>query len=291
MPEPVEMDLRLPGGCLHAELRGPGSGPLVLCLPGLSANLRGFDVIGPRLAAAGLRVAALDLRGRARSDASPPGTYGWPAHAADVEAAAASLGAERFSVVGWSMGAFVAMQIAARARERLGRLLLIDACGTPSQDVLALIRLSVERVGAVYPSKADYLARMRALPTIERWSEFWERYFDYELMPAEGGVRARTSRTAVLEDLAYGEAHDPRELWGALTMPVLLLRAARPLVPGGPWLVTADDVAEFTRRVRTAAVIEVDANHYGIAAAPEAAEGAVRFFTAGGPQTGGPQTG
>jgi hypothetical protein len=84
----------------------------------------------------------------------------------------------------------------------------------------------------------------------------------------------------VLEDLAYGDVHDPRELWSALTMPVLLLRAARPLVPGGPSLVTADDVAEFRRRVRTADVIEIDANHYGIAAAPEAAAAALRFLAA-----------
>jgi hypothetical protein len=63
---------------------------------------------------------------------------------------------------------------------------------------------------------------------------------------------------------------------------VLLLRAARPLVPGGPWLVTADDVAEFKRRVRMAEVIEVDANHYGIAATTEAAAAAARFLTGDG---------
>jgi pimeloyl-ACP methyl ester carboxylesterase len=281
MRESGEMDLRVPGGRLHAELGGPGTGPLVLCLPGLSANLRGFDVVAPRLAAAGLRVAAVDLRGRGRSDISPPGTYGWAAHAADAEAAAAELRAARFSVVGWSMGAFVAMQLAARARERIERLVLLDACSRPSEEVLALVRLSVERLGTTYPSAADYMARMRALPTIERWSEFWERYFGYELTPAEGGVRARTSRAAVLEDLAYGDEHDPRTLWPALTMPVLLLRAARPLVPGGPWLLTPGDVAEFKQRVRAAEALEINQNHYGIAAAPETAEATAQFLVSG----------
>jgi len=280
-PSPLETHIRVPAGRLHAELRGPHAGRLVLCLPGLTANLRGFDVITPRLAAAGLRVAALDLRGRGRSDVSPPGTYGWPAHAADVQAAAAALDAERFSVIGWSMGAFVAMQIAASAPGRIERLVLMDACSPPPADVLALIRLAVERLGTTFPSVVDYLARMRALPTIERWSEFWERYFNYELMAAEGGVRARTSRAAVLEDLAYGEEHDPRDLWPALTMPVLLLRAARPLVPGGPWLVAPEDLEEFTARVPAAEIVEIDANHYGIAAAAEAAEAAVQFLKAG----------
>lgn len=281
-----EIDIAAPGGRLHAELSGPPDGALVLCLPGLTANLRGFDVMAGRLAAAGLRVAALDLRGRGRSAVTPPGTYGWPAHAGDVLAAASALDRDvsgsrrrqRFAVVGWSMGAFVAMQAAALAPGRLERLVLIDACSPVSAEVISLIRLAVERLGATHPSVDEYMARMRALPTIERWGDFWERYFRYELVPADGGVRARTSREAVLEDLAYGDAHDPRDLWPALTMPVLLLRAARPLVPDGPWLVTQADVREFTRRVPRAAVVEINANHYGIAAAPEAAEAAAEFL-------------
>ncbi|HEV2283759.1 MAG TPA: alpha/beta fold hydrolase [bacterium] len=277
-PPPVAIDIDTPGGRLRAELTGPPDGRLVVCLPGLTANLRGFDEIGRRLAAAGFRVAALDLRGRGQSDVTPPGTYGWPAHARDVSAAATALGRERYSVVGWSMGAFVAMQLAALAPGRLDRLVFVDACSPPAPGVLTLIRLAVERLGAVYPSADEYVARMRALPTIERWSEFWERYFRYELVPADGGVRARTSREAVLEDLAYGDAHDPRDLWPALTMPALLLRAARPLVPGGPFLVTAADAGELTRRVPGVEAVEIDANHYGIAAVPEAAEAAARFL-------------
>lgn len=275
----VEIDT--PGGRLHAELSGPPDGHLVICLPGLTANLRGFDVVGGRLADAGFRVAALDLRGRGLSDVTPPGTYGWPAHARDV--AAAAFGRERFSVVGWSMGAFVAMQLAALAPGRLERIVLIDACSPPSADVLALIRLAVERLGAVYPSADEYLARIRALPTIERWSEFWEQYFRYELAAVPGGVRARTSREAVLEDLAYGDTHDPRDLWPALTAPVLLLRAARPLVPGGPFLVTASDIEGLKQRVRGVRVVEIAANHYGIAAAPEAAGAALRFLEGAAP--------
>ena len=282
---PGAVDIAVPGGRLHAELSGPAGGSLVLCLPALTANLRGFDPIVGRLAAGGLRVAALDLRGRGRSDISPPGTYGWPAHARDVVAAATALDRERFSVVGWSMGAFVAMQLAALAPGRLERLVLIDACSPPSAAVLALIRLAVERLGATYPSADAYMAHMRALPTIARWSDLWERYFSYELMPAEGGVRARTSREAVLEDLAYGDAHDPRDLWPALRVPVLLLRAARPLVPGGPYLVTDDDVAAFRRGVPDSAVVEIDANHYGIVAVPEAAAAAARFLE--GPRPAG----
>jgi pimeloyl-ACP methyl ester carboxylesterase len=277
-PEPV--DFYLPSGRLHAELRGPREGRLVLCLPGLSANLRGFDVIADRLAAGGCRVAALDLRGRGRSTVSPPGTYGWPAHARDVAIVLDTLGRQRAAAVGWSMGAYVTLQLAAEVPGRLERVVLIDACSPPSEDFLALIRLAVDRLGTTFPSVDDFLSRMRALPTIEQWGPFWERYFEYDLIQeGGGGVRARTSREAVAEDLAYIEAHDSRPLWSALTMPALLLRASRPLIPNGPFLVRPPDVAELRRRVPGVEVIEIDANHYGIAAAPATAEAVARFLS------------
>ena len=45
---PVELDLRLPSGRLHAQRFGPESAPLVVCVPGLSANMKSFDFLGER---------------------------------------------------------------------------------------------------------------------------------------------------------------------------------------------------------------------------------------------------
>jgi len=38
-----EFDLQLPSGVLHAQRFGPEDGPLVVCVPGLSANQRSFE--------------------------------------------------------------------------------------------------------------------------------------------------------------------------------------------------------------------------------------------------------
>ncbi len=271
-------DIEVGSGRLRAACWAPAGGSLVLCLPGLTANVRGFDLLGARLAEAALRVVALDPRGRGHSDITAPSTYGWVGHAQDVLDAATVLGAERFCLVGWSMGAFVTMQAAQSAPGRVDRVVLIDACGAPPADVLPLIRLAVDRLGKTFPSAEDYVAKMRALATVNPWNEMWDRYFRYELVQVPGGVRARTSREAVLEDLAYIEAHDPRALWPALTMPVLLLRASRPLVTGGPWLVPEADRDDFARCVRGATIVEVDANHYGIVAHPAAIDATARFL-------------
>ncbi|HYM68275.1 MAG TPA: alpha/beta hydrolase [bacterium] len=273
-----ELDLEVGGGRLHALRRGPVSGEAVLCLPGLTANARSFDLIGDRLAAEGFRPVALDLRGRGRSDLTGPGTYGWPAHARDVLDAADRLGAAQFAVVGWSMGAFVAMQAAALAPGRITRAVLVDACGQPPADAIPLIQRAVDRLGVVHPSVERYLELLRGLGTIAPWHPLWDAYFRYELVETGGGVRARTSREAVLEDLAYGERHDPRALWPALTMPVLLLLALRPLIQGGPGIVAAEDRERFVREVPGAAVVAVDANHYGIATHPATPEAIAAFL-------------
>jgi pimeloyl-ACP methyl ester carboxylesterase len=264
MPSATRLDVQLASGRLHAQRFGSAGAPLVLCLPGLSANLRAFDFLGDRLGGPHLQVVALDLRGRGRSTVTGPGTYGWENHARDALAVADALGAGSFSVIGQSMGAFVAMQMAAIDTGRLERLVLIDACGAPDPQALGPIAAAVERLGTVFPSVEAYLDLARSLGTIRPWSEYWDRYLRYELEPVEGGVRARSDAGAVREDARYGQEHTPYELWPSLTMPVLLLRASQELLPGCGRIVTDADRARFAREVAGARVVDIDANHYGI---------------------------
>ncbi len=271
-PSGTPLDVHLASGDLHAEWFGAERGRLVVCIPGLSANLRGFDFIAERIADPAHQVVTLDLRGRGQSQVTGPGTYGWIHHAEDVLAVADALGASRFDVIGQSMGAAVAMEIARLAPQRLGSIVLIDVCGVPDPTTVPLIRAAVERLGSVYPSVEAYLEVVKRLGTIRPWSPYWERYFRYELAPVEGGVRARSDRDAVLEDAAYGEEHDPRTLWPCVTMPTLLLRATQELFEGAGYIVPATERDAFLAAVPSARLVEVDANHYGINTHPASAE-------------------
>lgn len=279
-----EFDLQLPSGRIHAQRFGPPDAPLVLAVPGLSANMKSFDFLGERLASEELQIVALDLRGRGRSEVTPPGSYGWVNHARDVLDLATALGAEHFTIVGHSMGGAVGMVCAWLAPHRLTRLVLVDICGVPDASVLAPIGAAVDRLGTVAPSVEDYVAAVRRLGTVEPWSEYWERYFRYELDDVHCGVAARSDRQAVMEDgafgagaFAFGDGAGIYSLWRCLTMPTLLLRATRELLPGTGHVVPAGERDRFRRRVPTATVVEVDANHYGIVTA-EAAAAAIAAF-------------
>ncbi len=281
-----EFDIQVPGGRLHAQRFGSTEAPLVIGIPGLSANMKTFDHFAERYAGEDLQVVALDLRGRGKSDITPPGTYGWESHARDVIAVADKLGAARFSVIGSSMGGAVGMEVARLASGRLERLVLIDICGAPDPQGLSLIQAAVDRLGTVYPSLDAYIGLVRGIGTVEPWSEYWERYFAYDLVEVEGGVRAGSDRDAVMEDSDYGARAfaevDGRvhiyQLWEGLDFPVLLLRGTRELKPGFGHIVPEGERDAFLRAVPTAELAEVDANHYGANMGDESAAAIARFL-------------
>lgn len=270
-------DLVLPSVRLRAHRFGDPAGRLVLCLPGISSTSRTFDYIGEGLADQRLHVVALDLRGRGFSDVTPPRTYGWVRHAEDVLEAARALGATSFDVVGHSMGAYVALQLAAIAPERVRRLVLIDGGGIPRYAAFRAILKAIERLERTYPSADDYVEAVRGFGVVTPWNDYWERAFRYDLVSVGDSVQPRTSSTAVFEDVIYGTSHDPRRLWHDVAMPGLVLRAALPMVGRDGFILTDFDVENFTRANPSMRALEIDANHFGIIVHPQTVD-ALRSF-------------
>jgi pimeloyl-ACP methyl ester carboxylesterase len=263
-----ERTLELTSGRIAAAVSGPEDGPLVLCVHGLSANLRAYDAIAPRLSDAGHRVAAIDLRGRGHSDVTPPGSYGLGAHAADVLAVANELGAETFDYVGWSMGALIGILAASLGAGRLRRLVLIDHAGASDPEAGAAVRAGLNRLDLPITDPDEYTDRMRAAGAIEHWHEQWDAMYRREL--------GRTSRGAAEEDYEDIVARDWTEAWRPLAMPTLLVRATRPLNGGFVVTEAARDGLMATAAQPTLA--EVDANHFDVMTDDRTAAAIVEFL-------------
>ena len=77
--------------------------------------------------------------------------------------------------------------------------------------------------------------------------------------------------------LSFADDAAVYQLWKYVTMPALLLRASQEILPGFGHIVTQRDAERFAAEVPQARVIEIDANHYGIATS-EAAVDAMREF-------------
>lgn len=103
-----------------------GSGPLVLCLPGLG-DVRGeYRLLTPLLVGAGYRVVTMDIRGHGETSARWP-DYSIEGVARDATALLRSLDAGPATLIGTSKSAGTVVLVAAGAPELVKRLVLIGA--------------------------------------------------------------------------------------------------------------------------------------------------------------------
>jgi len=117
--------------------RVAGSGPALLLLHGIANSSDTWARVAPLLSDR-FTVIAPDLLGHGES-AAPRGDYSLGAHASGARDVATSLGHDRVTVVGHSLGGGIAMQFAYQFPERTERLVLVSSGGL-GRDVHLLLR-------------------------------------------------------------------------------------------------------------------------------------------------------
>jgi pimeloyl-ACP methyl ester carboxylesterase len=117
--------------------RTGGHGPALLLLHGITNSSETWERVARRLAER-FTVIAPDLLGHGNS-ATPRGDYSLGAHASGARDVLTSLGIERATVVGHSLGGGIAMQFAYQFPERCERLVLV-ASGGLGREVHVLLR-------------------------------------------------------------------------------------------------------------------------------------------------------
>ena len=110
----------------YRDYDGPSDRPPIVCLPGLTRNVRDFESVADRHAGA-WRVLALNFRGRGDSAHDPePGNYAPNTYAADVLSLFDAIGIDRAVLLGTSLGGIVTMILAAAAHDRIAGAMLND---------------------------------------------------------------------------------------------------------------------------------------------------------------------
>ena len=133
-----------------------GDGPPVVLVHGMVNSSRHWESVALRLADSH-RVIAPDLIGHGDS-ATPRGDYSLGAHAASIRDLLATIGVERATMVGHSLGGGVAMQFFYQFPQRTERLVLISSGGL-GPEVSPLLR------GAALPGASAAL-RVAAHPRV-----------------------------------------------------------------------------------------------------------------------------
>ncbi|MEV4668818.1 alpha/beta fold hydrolase [Microbacterium sp. LWO12-1.2] len=253
---------------------GPAdAGPALLAIHGITANGRSWQTVAAHLPER--RLLAPDLRGRGRSNLLP-GPYGLRQHATDLAAVLDADGGGARAVLGHSMGAFVAVALAAARPDLVARLVLVDggfplalpadAASAEDLDIGALLGPAAQRLSMVFADDDAYLDFWRQHPAFLRdWSPAVEAYARYDLDGEPPHRRPSTVASAMLQDGA--ELYGPDWYIAALRslrMPVTVLRAPRGLTDTEP-LYGAGALEAFRVLVPQLAIVEVDdVNHYTI---------------------------
>ena len=243
----------------------PGKGPAIVCIHGLTANHTCWasiaDVLSPEY-----RLIAYDLRGRGESD-KPGKGYNLEIHCQDLAELLDHFRLKKAILMGHSLGAAIALRFAARAPQRVSRLILFDGGIDIRAEVLDSIAPALARLGVEFPSMEMYLQILEDLPLFAgRWNGYLERYFRYdvELLPS-GSVRSKVAKHTVEEEMANAGRE---RLWvyhHQVKCPTLILRAPDGLLTATDCLMTAEEARAMARAIpKSRLVVVPNTNHYTV---------------------------
>jgi pimeloyl-ACP methyl ester carboxylesterase len=227
------------GGSMAVEILDGTSEP-VLVVHGVSSQRRLWGWLHSE--APHLTLVAPDLRGRGDSvDISGPSSL--TQHADDLRAVVDALGLDAVHVCGMSMGAFVAVEFAARYASRVKSLVLVDGGvpvgpppGLTRENVAAVFMDRMARTQQRWNAVDDYIDHLvsTSLPLLDRADPLLRRYAEHDLL--DGSVRLSSEAVvADATDVFFGDSR-----FRDVTVPVRFLHAQ--------WSIGADSAPMYPPR-------------------------------------------
>jgi pimeloyl-ACP methyl ester carboxylesterase len=209
------MQVKLDDAVLY--VRSEGTGNAIVLLHGFPLTHRIWDVQFSALARTH-RVLAPDLRAMG-SSSGDGGPILMETHAGDIAAILDACGIEQATIVGHSLGGYVALAFARLFTERVERLVLVCSRAAADDERTARARFeaayALERDGDIEPLVETYVRRLLAPQTLAHRPDIVEL--------TRGIARANAPRglAAVLRGIAMRP--DSRDLLPDLTMPVAVV--------------------------------------------------------------------
>lgn len=242
---------------------GTPTGEPFFCLHGWLDNAASFNALAPKLPE--LNLLALDFAGHGYSDHLPPGCHYFPlGYMQDLLALADSLGWQRFGLIGHSMGAAIASELAGLFPERITRVVLINGMvhhqGGPAEsnernrEAIEQMLRAHEKQPPVYPDIASMAERVTAA-TDQSFAAASELVARGHKTVADGVTWRSDPRIRFPTPLRVS-SRQLDALMAATTAPSLLLTARR----GDRWY--RDGVERRARHHPHLEIIELDGPHH-----------------------------
>ncbi len=164
-------EVTLPSGVRlqYAETGHPDGEPLIM-LHGYTDSWFSYSRVLPLLAP---KYRAISITQRGHGDSDRPGSYTGDDFAADVDAFMQALGIEQATVVGHSMGSFIAQTVAIRYPERVKKLVLVGSGTVAANEVILGLRDAVQTLTdpVPYPFAYEFQASTAFVPLPQAFLE------------------------------------------------------------------------------------------------------------------------
>ncbi len=206
------------------ETFGPPAGDPVVLVCGLGQPALSWELgMVPVLTEAGFRVVTFDNRGMGPSS-SPPAPYTIDQMVGDTIALLDHLGLQKFSVVGYSMGGWVAETLAFRYPDRVERGVFIGSCnlGTSWEKAITTVERDLALIDPELPKWFNAIETMRYLPNHELQQnevvDFWLALIG-DMPPWPNPGRLGQYEAA----LAWSLDVERTNRWPSISMPCMVL--------------------------------------------------------------------
>jgi pimeloyl-ACP methyl ester carboxylesterase len=206
---------------------GNEGAPVMLLLHGLRGHCHSWDEVSARFCG-DYHVMALDQRGRGETDWAPRGDYSTDAFVADIEEFCYTVGFDKFTLVGHSMGGRNSMAFAGRNAAMLERLVIVDI--GPEIDPAGSARITREVVEV--PEEFDSF--QDAFQYVNSQNRFaseavMRRRLTYQIKELADGKVGWRYDPEIREQRRNGTGAPPPDLWAPLsnvTCPTLIVRGS-----------------------------------------------------------------
>lgn len=280
-----------PGGDLAVGRWGTGD-DVIVAAHGVTATHAQFHALADQLDDR-FTLVAPDLRGRGRSG-EVSGPYGMSTHADDLARVLDAIGADLATVLGHSMGGFVAVVTAHRHAARVRNVVLVDGglppelppaiTEMPIEDaVRAIIGPSLDRLRMTFASVEDYFDFWRPHPAVANdWSEYFERYLAYDLVGEPPELRSSVREEAVIADSQSDlRGTEVEDALAVVQQPIVFLRAPLGVFNQEPPLYADDVVAKWAAQLpKFRSTTIPDVNHFTILLSERGAAAAAEIVSA-----------
>jgi pimeloyl-ACP methyl ester carboxylesterase len=237
---------------------GETRGVPILCLHGLTRNVKDFEELAPWLAALGRRVISVSQRGRGRSDADPQVERYQPlTYAMDMIGLLDQLGLDQVIIIGTSMGGLMTLVIGAHQPQRLVGAVINDiGPEIATEGIVRILNNVTSRSPVQSWDEAAERTRQYNVPAFPDRAddpEFWSNFARKTWIESDDGEIVLDSDPAIVGQLSTDAVTpDLWALWEAFeTIPTLLVRG------GITDLLTLETVAEMKRRKPDLGYVEV----------------------------------